>query len=82
MGKCWRCGRKGLFLHTSRDGLCKKCREQMKRYETVMGKTVFVFGNGRVYHKSPFCSDSKSIPNPISEKVAIIQGLTRCRKCW
>lgn len=44
--------------------------------------TVYVYPNGKVYHKSMFCSDSASIPKPMSEKIAQIQGLHRCTKCW
>ena len=82
MAKCWGCGKKGFFLRVGSDGLCKTCKEKKARYNAVMGATVYVYGKGRVYHKTPFCSDSRSEPQAISEKFATIQGLTRCRKCW
>lgn len=55
-----------------------------KKKEGVIkhGDTVYVYPNGKVYHRTMFCSDSKSIPKPMSEKVAQIQGLHRCTKCW
>ena len=56
----------------------QKDKKGASRYDD----TVYVYPNGKVYHRSMFCSDSQSVPKPMSERVAQIQGLHRCTKCW
>lgn len=43
---------------------------------------VFVYPRGTVYHKTRFCSDSRSLPSQMSEREAIALGMHRCMKCW
>lgn len=51
---------------------CPLCRDPI----------VFIYPRGKVYHKTKFCSDSRSIPVQTSEADAIARGLHRCNKCW
>lgn len=43
---------------------------------------AFIYPRGKVYHKTKFCSDARSIPVQVSETEAIARGLHRCSKCW
>lgn len=55
---------------------------EVTRKTKLASDTVYVYPRGKVYHRHPYCSDTQSIPNPMSESIAQISGLHRCTKCW